>query len=435
MNIVDTIRSQMSSEQFSQLGSMLGTSEETARTAVEAAVPSLLAMLGKLTASVGGVGKLLTMLIRFAPGAADTRVAGNTPDQVRQGDELLGSLFGPGVFNQLGSLLSKFGGLSNDSMRKLLSYLAPMVLGGIASQMTRSGQKFDQENVTRFFSEQKNNIENSLPVGFSLADIPTFDSSPVQPSQQESSSPARWFVPVVALGAIAVAVVFYYNRNSPTLNVPSPSEMKTSVADACKSLTARLDKINDLKSAEQAVPELKQLAKQFAAMKSVSQQVSPTDREQIKETINRSVARLDEQVARLAWTPGVTEKIRPEVDAVVEKLGDLTGNRPELPMANVSNEFSQLFNSISTTISNIKDATTATEAMPKFKQASQRIDQVRATLERLPQESRTTMTTMLKPAVDHLRQNFERTLTQEGVSEKIKPTVDEILNKLNQIGG
>ncbi|MFO0842072.1 MAG: hypothetical protein U0797_06670 [Gemmataceae bacterium] len=50
-----------------------------------------------------------------------------------------------------------------------------------------------------------------------MADVAGLD---VPGLEGAGASAARWFVPVAALAALAVGAIFYFNRDSPTLNVP-----------------------------------------------------------------------------------------------------------------------------------------------------------------------------------------------------------------------
>lgn len=431
MNIVDAIRSQVSNEQVNQLGSLVGSNDETARTAVNAAVPSLLAALSKLVSS-DGVARVVNALMRFAPGSADSRSAGNATDQARQGGDVLGSLFGNATFTAIVGALAKFGGLGQDGMRKLLGWLAPIVLGGVAKEFT-GGRKMDSQGLASFFSEQRSNIDNALPMGFSMADMP----GPGSPTPREAgSSPAKWFVPVAALAVLAVGAVFWYNRNSPTLNLPgTPGEVKTSVLDTCKTMTAQMEKIKDVDSAQAAMPQLKKVAANFAGMKTVAEKMTPADKDKVKETIESNVVKLDEQFARLVWLPGVSEKIKPAVSEIMDKMGALAGTRPDTRISNVSAELSKTFHSINETVSGIKDPATATEALPRFKDIEGKLTEAKVAMDKLPEASRATLSEVVKPELEKLRQTIEKMLSQNGVGEKCKPAVDAIMTKLNAMVG
>jgi hypothetical protein len=431
MNIVDAIRSQVSNEQLNQLGSLVGSNDETARAAVNAAVPSLLAALGKLV-SGDGVARVVNALMRFAPGSADSRSAGNATDQARQGGDVLGNLFGNSSFNAIVGALSKFGGLGQDGMRKLLGWLAPVILGGVAKEFT-GGRKLDSQGVASFFSEQRSNIDNALPMGLSMADMPGLGT----PAPQEGgSSSAKWLVPAAALAMLAVGGVFWFNRDSPTLSVPSsPGEVRASVADACKTMTARLEKIKDVDSAQAAMPDLKKVAAAFAGMKPVAEKMTPADKGKVKETIESNVAKLDEQFARLVWVPGVSEKIKPAVSEIMEKMGSLVGTSPETRVSNVSAELSKTFRTINETVSGIKDPVTATEALPKLKDIEGKLTEAKEAMDKLPEAGRATLSEVVKPELEKLRQTIEKMLAQNGVGEKCKPAVDAIMTKLNSMVG
>src|SRR5262245_52300049 len=138
MNLVDSIKDQLSGDVLSKLGGLLGENEATTAKATTAAVPSLLSVLAALVSSQGGIQKLIEALRNLGAGSLGDVLGGlRTGDAAavqQKGGDLLGSLLGGGTLAALVAALSKFSGLGSGSTKGLLAYLMPLVLGSIAGQ-------------------------------------------------------------------------------------------------------------------------------------------------------------------------------------------------------------------------------------------------------------------------------------------------------------
>src|SRR5262245_42109763 len=132
MNLVELVKNQLGGDALGQLGNLLGSSPEQTKSAVNAAVPTLLAGLGQLASTPDGARRL-----NAAVESADSGVVGNAaralsadgPSMVESGSGVLGSLFGHNMLSSLGGVLSKFSGLGLGSITSLLGAIAPMILG------------------------------------------------------------------------------------------------------------------------------------------------------------------------------------------------------------------------------------------------------------------------------------------------------------------
>jgi len=169
MNIVDLVKSQLGGEVLGRLGGLVGGSEAQTRGASDAAVPAMLEMFAKLAGTKGG-GDLLSSIM----GKIDLSTLGNLAGTLAGGGgSTMGSLGGTILTTLLGnnlggivSAIAKVAGAQPELMKKLLTYLGPIVLGVIAKQL---GGRPDAAGVSRLFADQKGNIESALPQGLSLA--------------------------------------------------------------------------------------------------------------------------------------------------------------------------------------------------------------------------------------------------------------------------
>jgi hypothetical protein len=62
---------------------------------------------------------------------------------------------------QIGSVLSRFTGVNETAINKLLGFLAPVVLGAIRKQ----SKGLDGASIANMLAEQKGNIASALPSG------------------------------------------------------------------------------------------------------------------------------------------------------------------------------------------------------------------------------------------------------------------------------
>ena len=141
MNIVQMILKLLTSgDTLNKIASALGIGQEQAGKAVSAAVPTLLAALAGAVSKPAGGANLANVLAKQNAGVLDnlsSLFSGGDAAAASQGSNLLGSLLGGlggGALGQIGSVLSRFTGVNEGAINKLLGLLAPVVLGAIKKQ-------------------------------------------------------------------------------------------------------------------------------------------------------------------------------------------------------------------------------------------------------------------------------------------------------------
>ena len=165
MNIVQMILKLLSSgDNLNKIASALGIGQEQAGKAVSAAVPTLLAALAGVASKPGGGADLANVLAKQDSGVLDnisSLFSGGGAAASSKGSNMLGSLLGGGGLGQIGSVLSRFTGVNEGAINKLLGLLVPLVLGALKKQS--KGQ--DAAGIARMLAEQKGNIVSALPSG------------------------------------------------------------------------------------------------------------------------------------------------------------------------------------------------------------------------------------------------------------------------------
>ena len=110
-----------------QIAGLLGTDRQTAQTAVEAAVPTLLAGMQNNAQASDGAASLESALGQHQDGLLEGGVDVSQVDTA-DGEKIVSHVFG-GQQDQVASQLagsSQFGGVGGDLIRKLLPILAPV---------------------------------------------------------------------------------------------------------------------------------------------------------------------------------------------------------------------------------------------------------------------------------------------------------------------
>ncbi|MEI7461358.1 MAG: DUF937 domain-containing protein [Pirellula sp.] len=365
MNLVDLVKSQITPDMIGKLAGQIGTSETQAKSAVSAAVPTLLSALAGTTSQAGGAAKMLSALSGL--GSMGDMFSGASAEK---GSGLLSSLLGGGTVSGIVSLLSRFLGLGGDPTSKLLGYLAPMVLSGVMSSF--KGKTPDAAGLTNLFAENKSAIANAIPSGLSLANIPGFTnaSEPVRSTATtttrnvgraaepvaEAVSPLKYLLPLLGLAALLGGLWWVFNQapavpvpavrapvvvtprvpevTLPTVpavpNVPAIPAIPAIPAEALKlggdlsgwftSLTGSLGGISDAATAEAALPRLKDAATQLESAKSAFDKLPAPGKSSVLSIITSNLGGLRDLIAKVASIPGVGGLVKPVTDSILNTL-------------------------------------------------------------------------------------------------------------------
>jgi hypothetical protein len=114
------------------------------------------------------------------------------------------------------------------------------------------------------------------------------------------------------------------------------------------------------------------------------------------------------------------------------KLASL-GGLPKPQFSQLNGELAGVVTSLTESLTGIKDAASAEKVLPKLTDISTKLDGVKRTMDQLPEDGRITISKMLKPALDRLRELAGKVLAMAGVGDKIKPILDAITSKLTAL--
>jgi hypothetical protein len=162
-SIFDLLTEQLAGDGLSKIQQQLGSDSATTAKAVPAALGTLMSALAKNSAGSGGAEALLGALSKDHDGVLLDNLSGylSKPDQ-SMGDGILRHVLG----SKRGSVESNLGqslGLDSGSTAKLLSMLAPLVMGALGKAQ-RQGQ-LDARGVAETLGQERHTVEKRLPSG------------------------------------------------------------------------------------------------------------------------------------------------------------------------------------------------------------------------------------------------------------------------------
>jgi hypothetical protein len=373
MNIVDLISSQLSGDVLGKLGGLIGASEQQAQSATGAAVPALLQIFGKLASSRSGADQLANAMggldLSMLGNLAGALSGGNASGLSSIGGSLLSSLLGGGNLTKVIGTLASFVGSQPDLIKKLLPYLAPVVLGMIAKQFTG---RPDASGVQRLFSEQASNISSAMPRGLSFADLGSLQSGGSnattttargrEPEPAASGLPG-WLLPLLALGGLAVGYYLWNQSREPEKAAVVVSETKDgpiterrtevieergnqivdtvqdvltidpkfleaagvgkSATELFGGLTSVLQGVTDEASAKAALPELEGFAPMLETLTREAGALPAEEKAPFAQFMGKNLGLLQKVIDTVMAIPGVKDVLGTVVSPMVEALGKL----------------------------------------------------------------------------------------------------------------
>ena len=399
MNIVDLVKEQLTSQVLGSLGSLAGTNEAQTKAASAAAVPALLGGLAKLAGNAQGAGQLASALggldLGMLGNLAGVLGGANSSKVSNLGGGLLGTLFGNTATSAIVETLASFLGIKGGVARSLLSYLAPVVLGTVAKQLTSSGKSIDASGIQSLFADQGRNIESAMPAGLSLGDFGSIAKSVSAATsggtgssshashghverQQASSGFPSW-LPWLALPLIALGAFLFMNKDKGVkpvdkgATVTNPTDMMKKMAEGQKKGEALAEK---------------------AAVKGA---------EAVKATTNA-------------------------VSAAVEKATDA------IDLTAFGGDVTGLFGKLTDSFKGITDVPSAEAAVPGLKDLAGILEGYKVTADKLPKAGKATVKEMVGTNLGILQPIIDTVLAIPGVGDILRPIVEPMLKTLGALG-
>jgi hypothetical protein len=482
MNLVESILNQVSGDALGKLSALVNSDGNTTRSAISAAVPTVLASLAGLSSSKDGANKLASTLEGLDTqrlGDLSGMLAGGAGDLVQKGGGLLSSLLGNTLVSNIANAVARYSGLSGDSSRTLLASLFPTILGLVAGQWRSGGGTIGA--LTSLFADQKRNIADAVPDGLSLANIPglgevasalhsTGDTLRMAGDRagqsarrgadaagQASKTALGWLAPLAALALIAAGLWYFLgNRQQPDA-AQAPAVVERETASRAEGPTARtalrpelpplldatntvgvtnelkgvftgamddLSNVRDAASAAVAMPKLMALNSRIDSIRAVLDKMPEAGQAAVGKMVDEHAATLRDMAAKAVAIPGA-EKLRPVIDEMTAKLAGLNPTK-------VSQNATDIFASLTKSLEGIKDSASAQKALPDLEQLSTRIDELSKVQKSMSPGGQSMLAQIVAAARPGLEKLVSSVMTLLGADDAaIKPVVNDILAKVN----
>ena len=400
MNLVDLVKDQLTSQVLGSLGSLVGTNEAQTKAASAAAVPALLSGLAKMAGTTQGAGQLASALggldLGMLGNLAGVLGGSNASKMADKGGSLLGTLFGNSATSMIVETLASFLGIKGGIARSMLSYLAPVVLGTVAKQLTSSGKSIDASGIQSLFADQSRNIQSALPAGLSLGDFGSIAKAVTSTTsnashsshashghverQPESSGFPSW-LPWLALPLLALGAFLLMNKDKGG------------------------------KPVEKNVPVVRQTETEMMKKMAESQKTG--------EALAEKAAVKGAQAVK-ATTDAVSAAVEKASDAIDLTAfgGDMTG----------------LFGKLTDSFKGITDVPSAEAAVPGLKDLAGILEGYKATADKLPEAGKATVKEMVGTNLGTLQPIIDTVLAIPGVGDILRPIVEPMLKTLSAFG-
>ena len=152
--------------------------------------------------------------------------------------------------------------------------------------------------------------------------------------QRATSVSRNWLYWLIPLLAIAALLIYYFARPAEQVVQPSvptiPSltvgglDIRKEVTDSITNLRTALGGITDAASARAALPKLQEVTDRIDKVDGLLGQLSPEQRKVLAGVVNPLMPSLNQLFDKVLAIPGVSEVLKPTIDALRAKLAVLT---------------------------------------------------------------------------------------------------------------
>ncbi|MFZ0399700.1 MAG: DUF937 domain-containing protein [Pseudolabrys sp.] len=363
-NLVSIVMQYLTPDMIGRIASSLGIGRNDTSSAIESAVPTLLAAFAGVATKPGGAQKLADAakqetgtLGKFA-GMIGT--AGQT-SVTERGSQMLASLLGDRDQTALANAVGKYSGLGSAAGSSVLGVLAPVVMGAIAQQ--QGPRALDAGSIASLLTSQKDSIAEALPAGFGkyLGGTGVLDTlgeaarrtaaAGSETTRAAASSVVRtiddtrrsgvaaasnstnwllWIIPAVAIAALLIYLLGRPAEQVVQQGVTAVQSLTVGgldigkqVTDSIGGLRTTLGGITDAASAQAALPRLQDATAQIDKVSGLVGQLSDGQRKMLAGLVNPAMSTLNQLFDKVLAIPGVAEVIKPTIDRLKVRLATL----------------------------------------------------------------------------------------------------------------
>lgn len=165
-SLMDLLAGQLGADTVKQIGSQIGSDEQTTSKALSAALPMLLGAMAKNTAKQGGAEALSSALDKDHDGSILNDLPGFLNNaQAGPGDGILGHLLG-GKRSMMEAALGKSAGLDAGKASQILTMAAPLLMGALGQAKRQNN--LDAGGLTSLLQGERQAAESKSPEAMGL---------------------------------------------------------------------------------------------------------------------------------------------------------------------------------------------------------------------------------------------------------------------------
>lgn len=341
VNLMETIKGAIPKQVMQQMGGMLGTDEAKTSSAFESITGSILGGMMKKAQTDDGAREVYDMVSKQDDGIldklGDLMGGGDDAQAQSQGGGILeGIMGGSSQQSSIVGMIAKALGMDEGMIGKLLTMVAPVVLGAIGRFVKGSGM--DASGLKNLLSSQGPNIANSMPAGLSdqmgLGNLMSNVTSapPKMPAPSQAMNEAggmgalKFVIPLLLLVALILAGVFVLpslmggGAGSTVVNASNIEDMEEDVVSRLNELAESIKGIKDTEEAEKVKTQIDALKDYIGGMK--FRGVSAEDMQGIKGRMDMRALKvpLDEHAYKV---DGVRDILDASVKALALKIEEV----------------------------------------------------------------------------------------------------------------
>lgn len=392
-NIVNSIVGMVAPAIIDKLAAMLGLNSATAKTALMAAVPGVLAAFGNKASTETGARELFDAVSKTDTSQLSNlakTLGGAGADKLIQGGlGSLGSLLGDNALSGLTGAIAKQAGVSDSASSSIVSMAGQLAMGQLAKSV--SGDGLNASSLAGLLSSQQENIASAMPAGLGglLSGAGLLGSDLA--SQVSRIDAAR----AAMSGAVGDAA-----RQAG--NVASDAARKASGA------------------ASDAARKAGNVANDAART------VNAATHQAAKKGTNWLMWLIPLLILAAALWYFLGNRSHVATDATTTPAAtSLT-----IDGVDIGAQVTSVFDGLKTTLGGITDAASAQAALPKLQEAVKTVDGMSGVIGKLSAAQKTAFGALITAALPVLKELVGKVVAIPGVGDVVKPTLDDLVGKI-----
>lgn len=384
VNLLSLAQQYLGGGVMDQIGKAIGADPAQTKAAVSGAVPSILAGLINKASTPGGADALAAAVDQTDTGMLDNLggmlSGGGLTNMIQKGSQLGSSLLGGNMFSGIIDAITKSSGIGKAGIGSLLGMLMPIVLGILGKQKKSMG--LDAAGLASMLMGQKSMVQGLLPQGVGN---------------------------MLGMGGDVARAAGAAVSGAAGQAMSGVSHAAGAAGHAAQSGGSMLGKLLPLI----IVAALAYLGYNYFMKGDAAKTV--TDATRTATDAAGAAAKSAGDAAKSA-----TDAAKATIDAA---------------LSSAASGLPKTFDSLTTTLSGIKDAATAKAAMPAITTASDSIGKVADGFKMLPESIQKTVKDSATGFLPKVQEMVTKVLGMEGIGAELKPLLDGLIEKIKKLIG